>query len=172
MLGLAAGGFGPVAVTSARLLVRMPRTGRSREAAAVPVAFLTAWYALADLAGRGPGSGCWCTRRRAAWGWPRCSIARHLGLEVYAHRRTGQARRRWPRLGLDEAHIASSRTPEFAEKFLAATGGRGVDIVLNSLAGELDDASLRLLPRGGRFIEMGKTDIRDAGAGRRATIRG
>ena len=48
-----------------------------------------------------------------------------------------------------------------SEKFLAATGGRGVDVVLNSLAGEFVDASLRVLARGGRFIEMGKTDIRD-----------
>jgi hypothetical protein len=36
-----------------------------------------------------------------------------------------------------------------------------MDIVLNALAGELTDASLRLLPRGGAFLEMGKTDIRD-----------
>ncbi|MBL1102851.1 SDR family NAD(P)-dependent oxidoreductase, partial [Streptomyces coffeae] len=42
-----------------------------------------------------------------------------------------------------------------------ATGGRGVDVVLNSLAGEFIDASLRLLADGGRFLEMGKTDIRD-----------
>ena len=45
------------------------------------------------------------------------------------------------------------------------TGGRGVDVVLNCLAGEFADASLRLLARGGRFIEMGKTDIRDPQAG-------
>ena len=65
-----------------------------------------------------------------------------------------------------------SRTLEFEEKFLAVTGGRGVDVVLNSLAGEFVDASLRLLVRGGRFIEMGKTDIRDAQADRRRTIPG
>ncbi|MGY5138942.1 SDR family NAD(P)-dependent oxidoreductase, partial [Streptomyces nigrescens] len=40
--------------------------------------------------------------------------------------------------------------------------GRGVDVVLDSLAREFVDASLRLLPRGGRFLEMGKTDVRDA----------
>ncbi|MEU0391098.1 SDR family NAD(P)-dependent oxidoreductase [Streptomyces chartreusis] len=44
---------------------------------------------------------------------------------------------------------------------MAATAGRGVDVVLDSLAGEFVDASLRLLPRGGRFVEMGKADIRD-----------
>ncbi|MFA9272540.1 MAG: SDR family NAD(P)-dependent oxidoreductase, partial [Baekduiaceae bacterium] len=53
------------------------------------------------------------------------------------------------------------RTTEFREAFLETTGGRGVDVVLGSLAGEIVDASLDLLPRGGRFVEMGKTDIRD-----------
>ena len=47
-----------------------------------------------------------------------------------------------------------------------------MDIVLNSLAGELTDASLRLLPRGGAFIEMGKTDVRDAAAGGAGPPRG
>ena len=64
-------------------------------------------------------------------------------------------------MGLDPERVASSRDAGFAEKFLAATGGTGMDIVLNALAGELTDASLRLLPRGGAFIEMGKTDPRD-----------
>src|SRR5262249_8698043 len=50
---------------------------------------------------------------------------------------------------------------EFEPHFRRATAGRGVDVVLDSLAGELVDASLRLLPRGGRFLEMGKTDVRD-----------
>ena len=87
-------------------------------------------------------------------------LARHWGLEVFATASSGK----WDTLramGFDEDHIANSRTLQFEEKFLSATGGRGVDVVLNSLAGEFVDASLRLLPRGGRFIEMGKTDIRD-----------
>src|SRR5690606_2917397 len=63
--------------------------------------------------------------------------------------------------GLDAGHLASSRTADFESAFLTATGGRGVDVVLNSLTGELIDASLRLMPRGGRFIEMGRTDLRD-----------
>ncbi len=59
------------------------------------------------------------------------------------------------------AHLASSRTLEFGEEFLGAAGGRGVDVVLNSLAGEFVDVSLGLLAGGGRFLEMGKTDVRD-----------
>ncbi|MFE0851655.1 SDR family NAD(P)-dependent oxidoreductase, partial [Streptomyces rochei] len=63
--------------------------------------------------------------------------------------------------GLDGDHIASSRDVGFEEKFRAVTGGRGMDVVLNALAGEFVDASLRITAPGGRFLEMGKTDIRD-----------
>ncbi|MBN0049329.1 SDR family NAD(P)-dependent oxidoreductase, partial [Streptomyces actuosus] len=90
-------------------------------------------------------------------------LARCLGAEVFGTASVGK----WGVLreaGLDAGHVASSRDVGFESAFLAATGGRGVDVVLDSLAGEFVDASLRLLPRGGRFLEMGKTDVRDAGA--------
>ena len=74
-------------------------------------------------------------------------------------------------MGFDDAHIGDSRTLDFEQQFLAATDGRGVDVVLDSLAGEFVDASLRLLPRGGRFIEMGKTDIRDPDKVGRGSLR-
>ena len=84
------------------------------------------------------------------------------GAEVFATASRGK----WDtlrELGFDDEHIGDSRSLEFEEKFRTATGGRGVDVVLNSLAGEFVDASLRLLARGGTFLEMGKTDIRDTG---------
>ncbi len=87
-------------------------------------------------------------------------LARHLGAEVFATASPAK----WDAvraLGVPDERIASSRDLGFRDKFLAATGGAGVDVVLDALAGEFVDASLRLLPRGGRFIEMGKTDIRD-----------
>jgi NADPH:quinone reductase-like Zn-dependent oxidoreductase/acyl carrier protein len=86
-------------------------------------------------------------------------LAKHLGADVFGTAGAGK----WDALrehGLADDRIASSRTLDFEERFLAATDGRGVDVVLDSLAGELVDASLRLLPRGGRFLEMGKTDVR------------
>ncbi|MGW7657600.1 SDR family NAD(P)-dependent oxidoreductase, partial [Streptomyces tendae] len=64
-------------------------------------------------------------------------------------------------MGVEESHIASTRDLAFCDQFLAVTGGEGMDVVVNALAGEFTDASLRLLPRGGRFVEMGKTDIRN-----------
>jgi NAD(P)-dependent dehydrogenase (short-subunit alcohol dehydrogenase family) len=67
--------------------------------------------------------------------------------------------RRW---GIDDDHIASSRTLDFVDKFRTVSGRHGVDVVLNSLAKEFIDGSLQLLaPIGARFVEMGKTDLRD-----------
>ena len=90
-------------------------------------------------------------------------LCRHFGAEVYGTASPGK----WPVLagiGLDGRHIANSRDLSFETQFLSSTNGEGVDIVLNALTGEFVDASLRLLPRGGRFLEMGIADGRDAAA--------
>jgi acyl transferase domain-containing protein/acyl carrier protein len=162
VLGLAGRGFGPVTVTDARLLAPIPLGWSFAQAAAIPITFMTAWYALADLAGARPGQKILIHAAAGGVGMAAVSIARHLGLDVYATASPGK----WDTLasrGLDPAHIASSRDAGFEAGFAAVTGGSGVDIVLNALAGELTDASLRLLPRGGMFLEMGKTDPRDPG---------
>ncbi|HEY2269986.1 MAG TPA: SDR family NAD(P)-dependent oxidoreductase, partial [Streptosporangiaceae bacterium] len=160
VLGPVPGGFGPVTVADARLMIPVPPGWSFAQAAAVPVAFATAWYALTDLAGAQPGRKLLVHAAAGGVGMAAVTIARHLGLEVYATASPGK-HATLAAMGLDQAHIASSRDAAFAAKFLAATGGTGVDIVLNALAGELTDASLRLLPDGGIFVELGKTDIRD-----------
>ncbi len=127
----------------------------------MPVAFSTAYYALVDLAAVRAGQSLLVHAATGGVGMAAVQLARHSGVEVFVTASRGK----WDTLrdmGFDEDHIADSRSLEFEAKFLAATGGRGVDVVLNSLAGDFVDASLRLLPRGGCFIEMGKTDIRDA----------
>jgi polyketide synthase 12 len=89
-------------------------------------------------------------------------LARHFGLEVFATASRGK----WETLramGFDEDHIGDSRTLEFEDKFRAVVGDRGMDVVLDSLAGDFVDASLRLVAPGGVFLEMGKTDIRNPG---------
>ena len=160
VLGMTADGAGPLTVTDARLLTRMPPDWSFAAAATVPVAYATAWYALVDLAEARPGQRLLVHAATGGVGTAAVAVARHLGLDVYAT--AGPTK--WAALramGLDAEHIASSRTPAFETAFLAATDGEGMDIVLNALAGELTDASLRLLPRGGTFLEMGRTDLRD-----------
>ena len=166
--GLAAGdavlglmtGLGSVAVTDARVLAKVPAGWSFTRAASVPVAFATAYYALVDLAGLQPGESVLVHAGTGGVGMAAVQVARYLGAEVFATASEGK----WPvlaGLGLPPERIASSRDTGFAGRFAAATGGRGVDVVLNSLAGELTDASLGLVAPGGRFVEMGKTDLRD-----------
>ncbi|MFC0041225.1 type I polyketide synthase [Actinomadura rayongensis] len=161
VFGFLTGGFGPVAVTDRRMLAPMPSAWSFVQAAAIPVVFLTAYYGLVDLGRLRRGDTVLVHAAAGGVGMAATQIARHLGADVYGTASPGK----WPVLradGFTEDRLASSRTLGFAEAFAAATGGRGFDVVLNALAREFVDASLRLLPRGGRFVEMGKTDLRDA----------
>jgi 4-hydroxyphenylalkanoate synthase len=154
-------GTGPLAVVDQQLLVKVPMGWSFAQAAGVPVAFLTALYGLADLAAIRAGESVLVHAATGGVGMAAVQLARQWGVDVFVT----ASRSKWDTLramGFDEDHIGDSRTLEFEEKFLSVTEGRGVDVVLNSLAGEFVDASLRLLVHGGRFIEMGKTDIRDA----------
>ncbi|WP_194923336.1 type I polyketide synthase [Catenulispora pinisilvae] len=160
VMAMAGGGFGPFTVVDARTAVPLPTGWSFARGAAIPVAFTTAWYGLVDLAQAAPGQRILIHAATGGVGSAAVQVARHLGLEVFATASPAK----WGALramGLDEDHIASSRDAGFEEKFAAVTADQGMDIVLNALAGELTDASLRLLPRGGAFIEMGKTDARD-----------
>ncbi|KAA1246418.1 SDR family NAD(P)-dependent oxidoreductase, partial [Mycobacterium simiae] len=153
-------GAGSQVVVDQQMVVKIPSGWSFPQAASVPAVFLTAWYGLRDLAGLDLGETVLVHTATGGVGMAAVQLARLWGAQVFVT----ASRAKWDTLrtmGFDDDHIADSRTVDFEEKFLAATGGRGVDVVLNSLAGEFTDASLRLLTPGGRFIEMGKTDIRD-----------
>ncbi|WP_239395307.1 type I polyketide synthase [Frankia sp. CiP3] len=161
VFGLLDGGFGPVAVADRRLLAPIPSGWSFAQAAAIPVVYLTAYYGLTDLGRLETGQSVLIHAAAGGVGMAATQLARHLGAKIYGTASPGK----WEvlrALGFDDAHLASSRTREFAERFTEATGGRGVDVVLNALAGEFIDASLGLLPPGGRFVEMGRTDLRAA----------
>jgi polyketide synthase 12 len=158
--GLLDGAIGPVAVADSRLVVPIPADWSFAQAASVPIAFATAYYALVDLAGCARGERLLVHAAAGGVGMAAVQIARHLGVEVFGTASPGK----WDALralGLPDTHIASSRTLDFREQFLGVTDGLGMNVVLDALAGEFVDASLDLLPTGGRFIEMGKADIRD-----------
>ncbi len=163
VMGLFPDAFGPVAVSDRRALVQMPEGWSFVQAASVPLVFLTAYHALVDLAGLRAGEKVLIHAGAGGVGMAAVQLARDLGGEVFATASPSK----WAalrELGIDEDHLASSRDLAFKERFLGATDGAGVDVVLNALAREFVDASLELLPRGGRFIEMGMTDIRDRDA--------
>ncbi|HTZ44396.1 MAG TPA: amino acid adenylation domain-containing protein [Jatrophihabitans sp.] len=154
VLGLARGSFAAEVVVDARLVVRMPERLSFAEAATVPMTFLTAWYGLHELGGLRPGERVLIHAAAGGVGMAAVQLARLHGAEVYGT----ASEPKWPalrELGLAEDHIASSRDLGFVRRF-----GGGFDVVLNSLATEFIDASLGLLGSGGRFLEMGKIDLR------------
>ncbi|MET9390143.1 type I polyketide synthase [Streptomyces sp. NPDC006624] len=152
--------LGPVAVADERMVRPVPEGWTDAQAASVPIVFITAYQCLVDVAAVRPGESVLIHTATGGVGLAALQLARHFGADVFTT--AGPAKqgtlREW---GVPGDHIASSRSLSFEEEFRAATGGRGVDVVLNSLANEAVDASLRLLAPGGRFAEMGKTDIRD-----------
>ncbi|ARG90949.1 type I polyketide synthase [Mycobacterium kansasii] len=155
-------GSGTLVAGDVRLLLPMPADWSYAEAAAISAVFTTAYYAFVHLADVQPGQRVLVHAATGGVGMAAVQLARHLGLEVFAT----ASKSKWDTLramGFDEDHISDSRSLEFEDKFRAVTGGRGMDVVLDSLAGEFVDASLRLLGPGGVFLEMGKTDIRDPG---------
>jgi polyketide synthase 12 len=160
VMGLFPAAFGPVAVTDQRLLARIPAHWSFTTAAGIPVAFLTAYHCLVDRAHSQPGERVLVHAATGGVGMAAVQLARHLGAEVFATASPAK----WDILrahGFDDAHLASSRTTGFEQHYLDSTHGRGMDVILGSLTRELADAALRLLADGGRYIDIGKADIRD-----------
>ncbi|WP_345025924.1 SDR family NAD(P)-dependent oxidoreductase, partial [Streptomyces sedi] len=160
VMGLVPESFGPLAIADHRLVAHIPNGWTFEQAASVPVVFLTAWYGLVELAGLKAGETVLVHAAAGGVGMAAVQLAHHLGAQVFAT----SSPPKWPAVreqGVAADRIANSRTLDFEQHILQATDGAGVDVVLNSLAGEFLDASLRLLPRGGRFLELGKTDLRD-----------
>jgi NADPH:quinone reductase-like Zn-dependent oxidoreductase/NAD(P)-dependent dehydrogenase (short-subunit alcohol dehydrogenase family)/acyl carrier protein len=159
ILRLSGSAIAPHVIADHRLVTRVPDTWTFAEAATVPIAFLTAYHGLVTLGGLAAGESVLLHAATGGVGMAALQIARHLGAEVFATAHPDK----WPTLaalGVAPGRIASSRSAEFEHVFRAATAGRGVDVVLDALAGPLVDASLRLLAPEGRFLEMGKLDIR------------
>ncbi|MEU6737478.1 type I polyketide synthase [Streptomyces physcomitrii] len=170
VFGMVSGAAGPRAVTDRRLLAKMPAGWSFSEAATVPVVYLTAYYGLVDLGGLKPGESVLIHSATGGVGNAAIQLARHLGAEIYATASPAK----WPALramGVPESRISTTRSLDFEQAIATAVGrdaggdGSGgeksIDVVLNSLAQEYVDASLRLQRPGGRFLEMGKTDRRD-----------
>ncbi|MER7841077.1 type I polyketide synthase, partial [Streptomyces sp. NPDC096040] len=152
--GLFGDAFAPVAVAERAAVAPVPDGWTFEQGAAMPIAHLTARLGLVELAGLRAGEKVLIHSAAGGVGMAAVQLARHLGAEVYGTASEGK----WQvlrELGLDDAHIASSRDTGFAARF------GPVDVVLNSLSGEFVDASAGLLRPGGRFLEMGKTDLRD-----------
>ncbi|MEU9056035.1 SDR family NAD(P)-dependent oxidoreductase [Streptomyces sp. NPDC048384] len=141
----------------ASAVVRIPDGLGFAAAATLPVAFLTVHYALHDLARLAGGETVLVHGAAGGVGLAALQYARLVGAQVIATAGSPAKRDLLRALGVE--HVLDSRSLEFAGQALRITGGRGVDVVVNSLAGQAIDRGLETLRPGGRFVELGKRDI-------------
>jgi polyketide synthase 12/epothilone polyketide synthase D len=156
---LAVGGFAfsSHVVTRAELVAPKPPRLSFEEAATLPIAFLTASYALEHLARIVPGEKVLIHSGSGGVGLAAVQLARRGGAEVFATAGAPEKRKFLESLGIPL--VMDSRTIDFADQVRARTGGSGVDVILNSLPGEAIPAGIRALADYGRFLEIGKRDI-------------
>jgi NADPH:quinone reductase-like Zn-dependent oxidoreductase/acyl carrier protein len=143
--------------TTAEAIAHKPERLTFEEAATVPTTFFTAYYALCELARLRRGERVLVHGAAGGVGIAAIQLARHLGAEVFATAGSREKREFVRLLGAD--HVFDSRSLAFADEIRERTQGAGVDIVLNSLAGEAMVRSIDTLRPFGRFLELGKRDF-------------
>ncbi len=156
VVALAPGAFASFITTSATLVLPRPRHLSAPEAASMPIAYLTAYYALEKVARLQRGERILIHAATGGVGLAAVQWAQHVGAEIYATAGTPEKRAYLKSLGV--RYVSDSRSDRFVTDVHGWTGGEGVDVVLNSLSGEMIEKSFNLLRDYGRFIEIGKRD--------------
>jgi NADPH:quinone reductase-like Zn-dependent oxidoreductase/acyl carrier protein len=157
VITVARGAFSTRLNADVRIVVSKPENLSFEEAASIPITYLTAEYALNYLGRIRQGERVLIHAGAGGVGLAAIQIAQAAGADVYATAGSEEKRAYLRDLGVK--YVSDSRSLDFAEDICRETNGEGVDLVLNSLAGEFIQASLELLKPYGRFLEIGKRDI-------------
>jgi phthiocerol/phenolphthiocerol synthesis type-I polyketide synthase C len=157
VVAVAPGSFGTFVTVPEALVAPLPSQYDFADCATLPIAFMTALYALEHLAQLRSGERVLIHSATGGVGLAAIQIARQVGAEIFATAGNPQKREYLRTLGIK--HIFDSRDAQFGAQIMQATGGYGVDVILNSLTGEAISAGLSILAPYGRFLEIGKKDI-------------
>jgi acyl transferase domain-containing protein/acyl carrier protein/phospholipid N-methyltransferase len=158
VLAVAGGSFSSHVIAQAAFVQARPAGISAEEGASFPIAFLTAEFCLGHLAKMKAGDRVLIHAAAGGVGMAAVRLAQRAGAQVFATAGSPSKRDLLRLMGV--AYVFDSRSAAFADDILAATEGRGVDVVLNSLSGDLIDASFRVIARGGCFVEIGKRGIK------------
>ncbi|HEX8089839.1 MAG TPA: SDR family NAD(P)-dependent oxidoreductase, partial [Blastocatellia bacterium] len=149
--------FGNYAIAKATLVASKPAHLSFEEAATLPIALVTGHYCLRRLARIGRGERVLIHAASGGVGLAAVRIAQRAEAEIFATAGSVEKRDFLRAMGIE--HVFDSRSLSFADEIKRVTGGEGVDVILNSLAGEAIASGLSILREGGRFIELGRRDI-------------
>ncbi|HEX5984092.1 MAG TPA: polyketide synthase dehydratase domain-containing protein, partial [Solirubrobacterales bacterium] len=163
VVALAEHSFAGRTVAPAALVFHRPPSLDPAQAAALPVAIATARYSLLHLARLAAGERVLVHSAAGGVGLAAIELCKRLGAEVYATSSNPEKRERLLERGGVKA-VFDPDSADLADQVLAATGGEGIDVALNSLTGPVVDQTLATLAPYGRFVELGKTEIYGDGA--------
>jgi acyl transferase domain-containing protein/NADPH:quinone reductase-like Zn-dependent oxidoreductase/acyl carrier protein len=158
VVALTSGSFAHYAIATERLTMHKPNGLSFEAAAAQALVYLTADYALNTVARMRRGESVLIHAAAGGVGLAAVELCIRAGMTIYATAGSDAKRAYLRSRGVD--HVMNSRSIAFADQVRKLTEQRGVDVVLNCLAGEFIDAGLSVLASGGRFVELGKTDLR------------
>lgn len=147
-------------ISDASLAVKIPNNLSFEDAATVPCVYATAIHALINLGGLREGMSVLVHSACGGVGIAALNICKMMGAEMYAT--VGNAEKVQyliENFGIPREHIFNSRDSSFYEHLMEATNGRGADLVLNSLSGELLHTSWKCVAPFGKMLEIGKRDF-------------
>ena len=151
------GSFRSHVTTGTTYVVRLPDHMKLEDGCGLITPMLAAWYALVERGRLRKGERILIHSATGGAGLSAIQVAQWAGAEIYATAGTPERREFLRSLGI--RYVSDSRSLAFAEDIMRWTGGEGIDVVLNTLAGEGLFKGLKLLRPYGRFIEFGKRDI-------------
>lgn len=157
VIAIAEGSFSSHVTVPVHRIVHRPSVAGREEAAALPIAYLTALYALRRLARINHDDRVLIHAAAGGVGLAAIRVAQAAGAEIFATAGSEEKRQFLRRLGV--RHVMDSRSTEFATHVKDATSRKGVTVILNSLTGEFIPAGLEALATGGTFLEIGKRGV-------------
>ncbi|UCH93137.1 MAG: polyketide synthase dehydratase domain-containing protein, partial [Candidatus Aminicenantes bacterium] len=163
--------FSSYIITPVFLVAHKPANIGFEAAATIPMAFMTAYYALVKLGHLSEGERVLIHSAAGGVGMAAVQIAQAKGAEIFATAGNEEKRSYLRSLGVQ--YVMNSRTLDFADQVMKHTDGKGVNMVLNSLSGEFIPKSISLLAPYGRFLEIGIRDmLNDTPLGLRPFLKG
>lgn len=156
VIGLTGAAFRSFATIPVERVFAKPVNVTLAQAVSVPTIFLTAAYGLHNLAGMKAGDRVLIHAAAGGVGLAAVQLAQRAGAEIFATAGSPEKHAYLKSLGVK--HIFDSRSLGFADEIMRVTDGKGVNIILNSLADEFIPKSLSVLADHGCFLEMGKRD--------------
>ena len=157
VFGIARDAFSSHLAAPAYGLFKKPSSMSFEEAATLPVAAITVYYSLHHLARLQKGERILIHGAAGGVGLAAVQYARWVGAEIFASAGSVEKREFLRRIGAQ--HVVDSRSLAFADDIREITHGEGVDVVLNSVAGDAIHKGLSILRPYGRFVELGKRDF-------------